>query len=123
MQSSTPESSTLSGPLFILLAAMLWGTTGTSQALAPAEASSLTIGALRLLIGATTLFGLAVWRGGFRQRAHWPLLLTAIAGATTASYQVLFFNGVRLAGVAVGTVITIGSSPIFADGWAPIGLK
>lgn len=114
MHSNSENGSPRSGSLLILSAAILWGTTGTSQALAPMEANSLTIGALRLLIGAFALFGLAMLQGGFRQRVRWAPLLTLIAGASTALYQVTFFNGVRLTGVTVGTVITIGSSPIFA---------
>lgn len=41
----------LSGAVLIIVAAVLWGTTGTSQALAPVESTPLTIGALRLLVG------------------------------------------------------------------------
>ena len=40
---------------------------------------------------------------------RWGLL----AGLMTATYQVLFFGGVHLAGVALGTLVTIGSGPVF----------
>ena len=43
------------GALFVLLGAMLWGTTGTSQALAPAGATPLAVGALRVAIGGAAL--------------------------------------------------------------------
>jgi DME family drug/metabolite transporter len=36
------------------------------------------------------------------------------AGACTALYQVFFFAGVDRAGVALGTLVTIGSGPVFA---------
>lgn len=38
-------------PILILFAAMLWGTTGTVQALAPDSAHPVAIGAARLFIG------------------------------------------------------------------------
>jgi len=39
------------GYWFVLLAACLWGTNGTVQALAPEAAQPLAIGALRILLG------------------------------------------------------------------------
>lgn len=41
--------------VFILAAAMLWGTTGTAQALAPAGVNPLALGALRVAIGGIAL--------------------------------------------------------------------
>jgi len=37
--------------LFVLLAAILWGTTGTTQAFAPEEAAPLVFGAVRMAVG------------------------------------------------------------------------
>jgi DME family drug/metabolite transporter len=37
-----------------------------------------------------------------------------LAGAAIAAYNLAFFAGVRLAGVAVGTAVGIGSGPLFA---------
>ena len=42
--------------ILILCAAVLWGTTGTAQALASAEAHSVAIGAVRLAVGGLSLF-------------------------------------------------------------------
>jgi DME family drug/metabolite transporter len=103
------------GPWLVLAASVLWGTTGTSQALAPAAASSLAIGSLRLTLGAAVLLAFAAARGAVTReliaRAPGPLLGVA---AGIAIYQLAFFSGVRLTGVAVGTLVGIGSSPIFA---------
>jgi drug/metabolite transporter, DME family len=104
----------LDGRFLILAAAALWGTTGTSQALAPESASSLTIGALRVIIGSVPLLLLAILRGGFRSGTRWHIPTVLMAGFSTAAYQIFFFNGVRLAGVAIGTLVGIGSTPIFA---------
>jgi drug/metabolite transporter, DME family len=105
------------GALFVIAAATLWGTTGTSQALAPQGAGPLAIGTLRLLVGGAGLLAFAVWRGKrpdwrgwLRHRAKAILL----AAACMAAYQVLFFSGVARTGVAVGTIVGIGSSPILA---------
>ena len=101
------------GIWLILIAAILWGTTGTAQALAPAGSSPLAIGALRLALGGSAL-ALSAWlRGGLRHRS-WPPLLTIAAGAFVALYQVTFFSAVLKTGVAVGTIVGIGSAPVFA---------
>ena len=47
----------------MLGAAVLWGTTGTSQALAPTGATPPEIGALRLALGGLALFAYAATRG------------------------------------------------------------
>lgn len=101
------------GIWLILAAAVLWGTTGTSQALAPAESSPPVIGALRLVLGGGALAFSAYLRGGLRVHS-WPPLLTLSAGAFVALYQVTFFWAVLKTGVAVGTIVGIGSAPVFA---------
>jgi len=102
-----------SGQLFILLAAVLWGTTGTSQALAPAAGTPQSIGALRLLVGGLglALYALSKHPNMFRQIGFVSVLP---AGFFVACYQIFFFWGVSLTGVAVGTMVAIGSAPVFA---------
>lgn len=95
----------------ILGAAALFGTTGTVLANGPLGVDPVSAGVVRLLIGGT---GLAVL--SFR---HFRLVLshfwTAFLGsAGVGAYQLCFFYSTRHAGVAVATVITIGSSPLFA---------
>jgi drug/metabolite transporter, DME family len=101
------------GSWLIIASAMLWGTTGTSQALAPATSSPQIIGASRLLVGGLTLAIIALLRGGLRRQV-WPIGLTILAGFFVAAYQLCFFWGVSRTGVAIGTIVGIGSSPIFA---------
>lgn len=102
-----------SGAFFVLAAGILWGTTGTTQALAPAGATPTSIGTLRLVVGGATLLLLALARGGFGNK-KWPLLPTLLAAACVASYQLCFFEAVSRTGVAVGTLVGIGSSPVMA---------
>jgi drug/metabolite transporter, DME family len=103
-----------SGAALVLLAAVLWGTTGTAQALAPAGATPLAVGALRLIVGGAFLLLLAWGRGRLRGDGRWPIIPTFLAAVSMAAYQLFFFAAVSLTGVAVGTVVAVGSSPILA---------
>ncbi len=101
------------GAWLILIAAMLWGTTGTTQALAPGGARPLEIGAVRLLVGGLGLLVLALATGKLVIHGL-PLCPAIIGGVAVAVYQVTFFAGVDRTGVAVGTIVGIGSAPIMA---------
>jgi DME family drug/metabolite transporter len=101
----------------LLAASVLWGTTGTAQALAPTDADPTVVGAARLALGglvllaACTLLGraralLALRRG---PTARWTL---AAAGAA-AVFQPAFFAAVDRTGVAVGTLVALGSAPVW----------
>ena len=96
----------------VLLAAMLFGTTGTAQALGPGSSTPLTVGASRILIGGGALAVLAFASGGLRGR--WPLRLVLLSGAGVAVYQLAFFQAVADTGVAVGAIVAIGSGPVVA---------
>jgi DME family drug/metabolite transporter len=106
------------GYLFILAGAVLWGTTGTAQALAPHSAQPLAVGALRLVVGGMILLVVFLFGPGRAvcplSRWRLPLAPTLLAAVCMAAYQVLFFAGVRLTGVAIGTIVGIGSSPVLA---------
>lgn len=102
------------GAWFVLAAAVLWGTTGTSQALAPESAQPFAIGAVRLVLGAIGLILYAMLRRSITNPLRWPIGATLMAGVSMAAYQLFFFAGVARAGVAVGTIVGIGSSPILA---------
>jgi DME family drug/metabolite transporter len=97
----------------VLAAGVLWGTTGTAQAFAPAGATPLGVGAVRLLVGGTALLLLALVRRQLSPRG-WPWLPTLTVVAGIALYQVCFFAAVARTGVAVGTVVAIGSAPMLA---------
>ena len=105
------------GIVLALSAAVLWGTTGTAQHLAPVVLSPYWIGALRLAIAAGCFAALvAASERGVAALPAVPGLWRRqlLAGACIAAYNLSFFAGVRLAGVAVGTTIAIGSGPLFA---------
>jgi DME family drug/metabolite transporter len=106
-------SSSNRGAWMVLAAGVLWGTTGTAQAFAPAGATPLAIGAVRLLVGGTALLLFALLRRQLRPQG-WPWLPTLTVVAGIALYQVCFFAAVARTGVAVGTVVAIGSAPMLA---------
>jgi DME family drug/metabolite transporter len=102
------------GAWLVLAAGALWGTTGTAQALAPPGATPAAVGAVRLALGGAGLLAVALLRGELRQAARLPGRAVVAAAVAVAAYQVCFFSGVSLTGVALGTVVGIGSSPVWA---------
>ena len=106
----------------VLIAAVLWGTTGTARALGPADAAPLAVGAVRIAIGGALLVLIALARGTLFA-TRWPLVPAIIAAVAVAIYQLSFFEGVARAGVAVGTILAIGSAPAFAGFFAWFTLR
>ncbi|MCM3610215.1 EamA family transporter [Planococcus sp. MERTA32b] len=99
--------------IMVLLAAMLWGTTGTAQNFIAGEAHPLTIGAFRLMIGGFSLLLFTLITKSFILRnVSWPAVL--VSAASMALFQPLFFSSVQLTGIAIGTVVAIGSAPVLA---------
>ena len=97
----------------ILFAAVLWGTTGTAQAFAPENAHPIAIGTIRLAVGGLFLLSLVLLFGKLELK-NWPIKATALAALSMALYQPLFFTAVTVTGVAIGTVVAIGSAPILS---------
>ncbi len=106
------------GGWFVLAAGVLWGTTGTAQAFAPEGAQPYAIGALRLLVAGAALIPYALARKALPSSQGWPILPTFAAALGIAAYQPLFFGAVATTGVAVGTIVAIGSAPILAGALA-----
>jgi len=101
-----------SGVLGCLAAATAWGTTGTAASFAP-DVPALAIGAAAMGFGG--LLQAAIALGAIlRQRTalarHWlPLVTGALA---VAIYPLAFYGSMRLGGVTIGTVISLGSAPL-----------
>lgn len=107
-----------SGIVLILGAAVLWGTTGTAQSFAPLTLSSYWVGACRLLVSGV-FFVLWLWLTNARSLSFTligtlPWRLVLLAAASMAIYNLAFFAGIRITGVATGTAIAIGSGPVWA---------
>ncbi len=105
-----------SGFLFILLAAISWGTVGiVTQTLYRLTATNaLSIGFFRLAI-ATPLLAAACWlllRERMFRIARRDLLLMMLLGAMEALYQVCYFSAIAFNGVTVATLITLCTAPV-----------
>lgn len=100
------------GTACVLAASVLWGTTGTAATFAP-RVGPLAIGAAAMGLGGL-LQALAAARAIRRQLG--PLraqaALVAVGAAAVALYPLAFYSSMRLAGVATGTVVSIGSAPL-----------
>lgn len=103
------------GFVAVVGASLLFGTTGTAQELGPEATTPLGVGAVRLVLGAAVLVAGALAAGRMR-----PTLLRGglgtilVGGVAVALYQVGFFAGTARSGVALGTVIALGSGPVAA---------
>lgn len=102
------------GALFVVAASILWGTTGTAATLAPGV-SPLAIGAVAMGVGGL-LQALSAARAIRKQRSgilrRWRLV--AVGAVAVAVYPLAFYSSMHLSGVAVGTVVSIGSAPVAA---------
>ena len=102
------------GAACVLAASVLWGTTGTAATFAPAV-GPLAIGAAAMGLGGL-LQACTAAAPMTRQRAalrvQWRLVL--LGGVAVAVFPLVFYTSMRLAGVAVGTVVSIGSAPLMS---------
>ena len=100
--------------LSLVIASLLWGTTGTVATFFPADVSPLAIGACTMGVGGILLFLVSVRPslGVLRDRAarRW----VALGAIGVLVYPLAFYSGMNLAGVAVGNVVALGSGPVFA---------
>jgi DME family drug/metabolite transporter len=98
----------------LVLASVLWGTTGTAASFLPDSVSPIAIGASTMTVGGMLLF-LFSWRaaiGAIRDiHARRWLVIGAIG---VFVYPLAFYSAMDQAGVAIGNVVSLGSGPIFA---------
>jgi DME family drug/metabolite transporter len=108
------------GVVAVLLAALCFATTGTAQELADVDASPVAVGLGRIVLGGALLALAAAWTTRrarpstpARRARRVPSALVALVGAAgVLAYQPTFFEGTRSNGVAVGTVVALGSAPV-----------
>jgi DME family drug/metabolite transporter len=115
------------GLLFILGAALLWGTVGvTTRALYElSDTNALSIGFFRLAIATPALL-LACWcalgRRAFRFAPR-DLAIMICIGAAMAFYQVCYFAAIARVGVAVAVLITLCTAPVLIAILAAVFLR
>ena len=98
----------------LVLASVLWGTTGTAASFLPPDVSPLAIGASTMTVGGILLFCVSA-RGSIaalRDAASRRWLLIGAVGVVV--YPLAFYSAMDLAGVAIGNVVALGSGPVFA---------
>lgn len=99
--------------IFVLLGAILWGTTGTAQTFLPDNAHPFIISAGRSATGGLFLLIIMILLKKIKFRS-WPWKQTLYAAICISLFQLLFFSSVRLTGVAIASVVAIGSAPVFS---------
>jgi DME family drug/metabolite transporter len=105
----------------VLLAAVTWGTTGTTSRLLAGQAGvgPLLVGPMRLLVAAPLMLAAALVMERGLRRPHRGAL---VAGACVAAYQVCFFSAVPLAGVAATALLAICTAPLMISLVAAVAL-
>ncbi|GIF03609.1 DMT family transporter [Actinoplanes siamensis] len=104
-------------------AGILWGTAGVVVQVVASRTGlgAVAIGFYRLLFAAGTMLILGfparrrIW-AAFRSA---PVAVLA-AGAGLAAYQALYFIAVRLSGVSIATVVSLGLAPVLLSVWETI---
>lgn len=98
--------------------AALFGTVGTARALGP-DAPALPVAAARLVLASALFAAVAAWAAsrrpgrapaGVGRALRTPAVWTAAVGQ--AAFQWCFLSAVTQVGVAVGTLVAIGATPV-----------
>lgn len=97
----------------VVLAAICFGTTGTTKALLAPSAPAISIGAVRIIIGGVALALLTLPWAQSRIFSLRNLGFATLGGMAVAAYQPTFFFGTERNGVAIGTILALGTAPIF----------
>lgn len=100
--------------LVVISSGLLFGTTGTAMVLADTGASSLSVAATRLFVGAIGLCAVAAVQREWRHLVQlWRNPTTWWMGLSVAGYMGLFFMAVHAGGVAIASLVSISLSPFF----------
>jgi len=109
------------GTVLVLTGTALFGTIGTARLLGP-DASALSVAFARMVLASGLMVAVATTSAAFAglPRPGWhgairPLLRTPavwVAGVGQACFQVSFLAAVTTVGVATGTLVAIGTTPL-----------
>lgn len=112
MSNMLPNASNY-GFIAVLLAAFLWGTTGTVATFAP-NLSPLAIGAAAM--GGGGLLQALLARKSIKKNLihiNSNLVILIIGVVSVFIYPLPFYSSMHLAGITIGTVVSIGTAPLF----------
>ncbi len=111
---STSSRNYAIGVAAILFSSAVWGTTGTAATFAP-EVGAAAIGAAAMGVGGlmqAVLAGRGIMRALPQLAQHRRNLV--LGGVAVAIYPLAFYASMRMAGVTIGTVVTLGSAPLLS---------
>jgi len=98
----------------LLLASILWGTTGTAASFLPDNVSPLAIGASTMTVGGILLFAVSARGAIAAMRVAATRKWLFIGAIGVFIYPLAFYSAMDEAGVAIGNVVALGSGPVFA---------
>ncbi|WP_309619631.1 EamA family transporter [Salinibacterium sp.] len=103
-----------SGTWALVVASLLWGTTGTAASFLPGSVSPLAVGASTMMFGGILLFAISVKASlaAIRDAGSRRWLMVGAVGVFV--YPLAFYSSMNLAGVAIGNVVSLGTGPVFA---------
>ena len=112
--STAPDAGRAPALAAVVLTSILWGTTGTAASFAP-EVPSFAIAAVSLGLGGIlqALIALPALRAARARILARPGLL-AVGALSVFVYPLAFYTSMRLSGVAIGTVVSLATAPLFA---------
>ncbi|MCU1440493.1 MAG: hypothetical protein JWP85_1490 [Rhodoglobus sp.] len=102
------------GAWALVLASLLWGTTGTAATFMPAEVGPLAIGASTMTVGGILLFAVSARASIAAIRDAASRRWLVVGGLGVLVYPLAFYTSMDLAGVAIGNVVSLGTGPVFA---------
>lgn len=103
-----------SGALGLVVASVLWGTTGTSASFLPDGVSPLATGAATMAVGGALLLLVSVRGAMLAVREPGARGWIALGAIGVFAYPLAFYSAMDLAGVAIGNVVALGSGPLCA---------
>ena len=111
---TAPTTPANSGAWALILASLLWGTTGTAASFMPESVSPLAIGAATMTVGGALLFAVSARASlsALKDAAARRWILIGAIGVFV--YPLAFYLSMNLAGVAIGNVVSLGTGPVFA---------
>jgi DME family drug/metabolite transporter len=108
------------GVISVVLACVLFSTSATGRAYLDFPGSSISVGAWRVFLGGIGLAGYVVYRyGAGNLRILMKLPIVWVMATAVLAYQISFFIGAAIIGVAMGTLGALATAPFFAGllGW------
>jgi DME family drug/metabolite transporter len=98
----------------LVLASILWGTTGTAASFMPGDVSPLAIGASTMGVGGVLLFAASAGPAIAALKLGASRRWLVIGAVGVFVYPLAFYTAMDQAGVAIGNVVSLGSGPVFA---------